>query len=133
MHIFETIPSQVAPINGFVSSILEKLSPLALDQSTIFNIKLVLYEAIVNAVKHGNKMDPRLSVQVEITSDENQLTIQVTDQGKGFDYQKIPDPVKTENLEKLSGRGIFLIKNVMDKLEFANEGRTIKMTKFLKQ
>ena len=72
-----------------------------------------------------------LKVQVDIPKEDGRLTIRVTDQGKGFDFKDIPDPITPENLEKLNGRGLFLIQNAMDGVEFADGGRTIKMMKFL--
>mgnify|MGYP001367723868 CR=1 FL=1 len=131
MHISETIPSQLKLIPLLISSVVEKLCQLPLDKETISGVKLVLQEALINAVKHGNKMNSGLLVQVDIVFKPEQLTIQVTDQGEGYDYKNIPDPTEPQNLEKLKGRGIFLIKHAMDKVEFENKGRTIIMIKYL--
>ena len=131
MRITETMPSQLKLIDDFVSSLLARLFSSPSEKNTVFNIKLALHEALINAVKHGNKMNGDLSVRVDITKEDGQLTIQVTDQGEGFDFKNIPDPITPENLEKLNGRGIFLIQNAMDRVEFAGNGRMIKMTKFL--
>ncbi|MBF0489303.1 MAG: ATP-binding protein [Candidatus Omnitrophica bacterium] len=132
MRISESMPSRVERVDEFVSSLLTRISPWSSDKKTIFNIQLALHEALVNAVKHGNQMNDGLSVLVDISKENNQLTMQVTDQGEGFDHTLIPDPITPENLEKLNGRGIFLIQNAMDKVEFSDQGRTIKMIKFLK-
>ena len=131
MRISDSMLSQLDLIDDFVASLLLKILKMNVDKSSLFNIKLALHEAIINAVKHGNQSRPDLSVQVDITREENQLTIQVTDHGEGFDYQNLPDPITTENLEKLNGRGLFLIQNAMDRVEFSGQGRTIKMFKFL--
>ena len=133
MKISETIPSQLELVPDFISSLVEKLYHLPLDEYTVFNIKLALQEAVINAVEHGNKMQSDLLIQVDIATDNQRLIIQVTDQGKGFDYKTIPNPTKPENIEKLRGRGIFLIQHVMNKIEFANKGRTIRMIKYLKK
>lgn len=132
MHILETIPSRLELLDGFVAGTIDRISPLTREPDDVFHVKLALHEAIVNAVKHGNKMDPDLSVRVDIDADSERVMIRVTDQGQGFDYKKIPDPITPENLEKLNGRGIFLMQNAMDKVEFADGGRTIQMVKFLK-
>jgi serine/threonine-protein kinase RsbW len=124
--------SQVEFIDDFIDSLLERIFQTPKQHNSVFNIKLALHEAIINAVKHGNKMKQHLNVQVEIIKEDGQLTIQVTDQGEGFDFKKIPDPITPENLEKLNGRGIFLIQNAMDRVEFTDQGRTIKMMKLLK-
>lgn len=131
MRISETMPSQLELIDGFIFSLLTRISQSSFEQKVIFNIKLALHEALINAVKHGNRMEKDLSVRVHITKEDGLLTMQVTDQGKGFDFKNIPDPITPENLEKLNGRGIFLIQNAMDRVEFADQGRTIKMIKFL--
>lgn len=132
MRISKTIPSQLEAIPGVVTSVVEKLGQLALDKETISQVQLALQEAVVNAVKHGNKMDPGLVVRIEIELEPKQLIIQVADQGQGYDYKNIPSPIEPQNLEKLKGRGIFLIKHLMDKVEFLNQGSTIKMIKCLK-
>jgi len=131
VRISETMPSQLELIDGFIFSLLTRISQSSFEQKVIFNIKLALHEALINAVKHGNRMEKDLSVRVHITKEDGLLTMQVTDQGKGFDFKNIPDPITPENLEKLNGRGIFLIQNAMDRVEFADQGRTIKMIKFL--
>ncbi|MBF0384308.1 MAG: ATP-binding protein [Candidatus Omnitrophica bacterium] len=131
MNISKTIPSKTELINELLSSVLAKLSDIGLDPGAIFNIKLALYEAMVNAVKHGNKLNPDLKVKLEINIQNGNLIMQVSDEGTGFDYKNIPNPLTSKNLERLSGRGIFLIEKIMDKFEFMNEGRTIKMVKFL--
>jgi len=125
------MPSQLELVDGFVASLLIRIPQLNEDKDTLFNIKLALHEAIINAVKHGNKMNPNLPVQVDIKKDEGQVVIQVKDQGDGFDYKNLPDPITPENLEKLNGRGLFLIQNAMDRVEYADGGRIIKMVKFL--
>ena len=131
MRILEMMPSQLELVDGFVSSLLKRIPQLNEDKDTLFNIKLALHEAIINAVKHGNKMNRNLPVQVDIKKDEGQIIIQVKDQGDGFDYKNLPDPITPENLEKLNGRGLFLIQNAMDRVEYADGGRIIKMVKFL--
>lgn len=131
MRISETMPSQLTLMDDFIAALLARIFPSPDDQNTVFSAKLALHEAVINAVKHGNKNQEHLSVRVDIQREENRLTMQVTDQGSGFDYQKIPDPILPENLEKLNGRGIFLIQNTMDRVEFSDNGRTIKMMKLL--
>ena len=131
MRISESMPSKLELIDDFVSELLVRMFKSNVDKNSLFNIKLALHEAIINAVKHGNKLNENLRVQVEIKKEENQLIIRVKDQGDGFDYKNIPDPITPENLEKLNGRGLFLIQNAMDRVEYGDSGRVIKMMKFL--
>ncbi len=133
MRITESIPSRLEIIPDFISNIIERLLFLPLDEDVIFTVKLCLHEAVINAVEHGNKLDSRLTVRMEIVFDKNQLMIEVTDQGEGFDYKKIPNPTTPENLWKAEGRGVFLIRNLMNKVSFHNKGRTIRMVKILKK
>lgn len=131
MLISKTIPSRLEAIPEVVTCVVGKLIDLALAKEIISAVRLSLQEAMVNAVKHGNKLDPGLVVRVEIEVEPKQLIIQVCDQGEGYDYKNIPSPVEPQNLEKLKGRGIYLIKHLMDKVEFLNEGSTIRMIRRL--
>jgi len=133
MIISEKLPSRLEIIPEFIQTFMEKIKHLLLEEGDIFNIKLSLEEALVNAIKHGNKLHPNLSVEVNIEIQDDRLMIEVVDQGEGFDFKSIPDPTNEENLKKLSGRGIFLIRKLMDKVDFFDCGRRIKMIKFLKK
>lgn len=93
------------------------------------NVYLALNEALANAVRHGNKEDPRKAIQVKVLLDASRLEIEVTDEGEGFDPGELPDPTDAENLFKASGRGVFLMRCYMDEVEYANEGRTVRLVK----
>ncbi|MBN2119735.1 MAG: ATP-binding protein [Candidatus Omnitrophica bacterium] len=129
MNISEKVPSRLEIIPEFISSLAEKIKPLGISSEQFFNIRLSLEEALVNAIKYGNKMDPQLFVDVVVESQGDKLIIIVKDKGQGFDFDNVLDPTKVENLEKTSGRGIFLIKNLMDEVEFSDGGSQIKMVK----
>lgn len=89
------------------------------------NILVAVTEAVNNAIQHGNKLDPGKKVDVEFTAGDKTITFSVHDQGDGFDYNTLPDPTNPENLEKPSGRGVFLMRHLADKVEFADSGRTV--------
>lgn len=91
------------------------------------NILISTLEAVNNAIAHGNAHDPTKTVEVKAVKGEKFLTVSVKDQGRGFDYSKLPDPTLPENIEAISGRGIFLINNLADKVEFADNGSLIIM------
>ncbi len=133
MQIFHKIPSRLEMIPDFLAGIIEEIKKLNIAEADLFEIKLALEEALVNAIKHGNKFNPELSVEVKIKADANLLSICVTDQGEGFDFKNIPDPTKSDNLHKLSGRGILLIRSHMDDVEFSDSGRKITMIKLFKK
>lgn len=132
MIIAEKLPSRLETIPEFIASFLEKIKPFHVSDNDIFDIRISLEEALVNAIKHGNQLNAALSVDVSIEIIPARVTITVKNQGKGFDYAKIPNPTKDDNLQKLSGRGVFLIKSLMDAVEFFDCGRGIKMVKFFK-
>ncbi|MDD5195955.1 MAG: ATP-binding protein [Candidatus Omnitrophica bacterium] len=132
MIITQALPSRLEKIPEFMAFFLERTRNSTFREEDIFDIRISLEEALVNAIKHGNKFNAALSVDISIEIVADRVTITVKDQGKGFDYTTIPDPTKDANLVKLSGRGVFLIKSLMDKVEFFDCGRTIKMVKFLK-
>ncbi len=82
------------------------------------DIGLAMREGAVNAMKHGNGLDPRLPIDVEITGSVERVTIVVRDRGHGFDPQAVPDPTQPENILKSSGRGLFLIRTLVDEVRF---------------
>jgi len=92
------------------------------------NIMVCATEAVNNSIHHGNKEDINKSIYLQIEYDDKNLVFNVKDEGSGFDYDNIPDPTLPENLEKLSGRGVFLIKNLADDVEFLNNGSEIKFS-----
>jgi serine/threonine-protein kinase RsbW len=93
-------------------------------------IDLALREAIINAVKHGNRQSRRKRVLVECYRRGNAgLVLVVRDQGKGFDPDSVPDPLLAENLLRETGRGLLLIRHFMDEVSFHRGGREIRMVK----
>ena len=92
---------------------------------------MVVCEAVVNVVLHGNAYDPAKKVELEFERTTDDLVITIRDEGKGLDMAKIPDPLAPENLLKTSGRGIFLIRSFMDdvKITPSQAGTEIKLIK----
>ncbi len=95
---------------------------------TRFRLRVVLAEAITNAIVFGAAEDPSRAVLVAATLTESAIHLQVSDEGPGFDPERIPDPVEPEALERPAGRGLFLIRNLADSVAFNPEGNTIWMT-----
>ncbi len=103
------------------------------DEDTRSGISMAVREAMINAVLHGNAYDPAKSVNLTFEQNGPELIITVTDQGKGLDPEKVPDPLAPENLMKQSGRGIFLMRAFMDEVRFRklNPGTEITLIKRL--
>jgi len=90
-------------------------------------IMLTLSEAVTNAIVHGNKEEPDKKVVIVGQLSNNTLTLSVKDEGKGFDPDDLPDPLKEENLLNVGGRGVYLIEEYVDRLEFQEDGTKLKM------
>jgi serine/threonine-protein kinase RsbW len=107
--------------------ILQAVVANGFNHQSAWAVNLALEEALANAIKHGNRHDPAKSVHIEWTVTPRRIEIVIEDQGGGFDRIHVPDPRKQENLEKCSGRGIFLIESYMNKVEWTNGGRRVRM------
>jgi serine/threonine-protein kinase RsbW len=86
---------------------------------------IAVTEAVNNAIHHGNQDDPEKFVRIGFESDENMLTFSIRDEGPGFDYTNLPDPTDPANLDKISGRGVFLMTQLSDSIRFEDNGRQV--------
>ncbi len=121
------IPSDLSNI-VLVELLIEKIgAELHLKEENIANLFVALTEAVKNAIVFGNKNDINQNVTIDLEYSTQQLIAKISDNGNGFDYTSLPDPTAPENIEKMSGRGLFLIKNLADEVEFSNNGSTIKL------
>ena len=122
-----------------VQVLSDRLSSIAgLDEDTTHWVSVAVRESVINAVKHGNREDRSKHVTVEFTLaprlEPKKFTVEVLDEGEGFDYEEVDDPLAPENLMKSSGRGIFFMRNFMDDVTIARRpegGMDVRMTKKL--
>ena len=124
------VASKPSAITGVCESILSKLLSNSFTQDDIFAVHLALQEAFINAVKHGNKMDPHKKIRIDYVVSTKKVEISMTDEGDGFDPDTVPDPRCGENLYKACGRGLFLIRSYMDVVEFDKPGNSMHMIKY---
>ena len=117
-------PKNVERVEPFVESLTGtyQISP-----DKYGNILISLTEAVTNAIKHGNQYDKKKSVSVLCKKSKCSLAFIVSDEGTGFDYDSLPDPTAPENLLKLGGRGVFLIRQLSDSVKFLNNGSTVEI------
>jgi serine/threonine-protein kinase RsbW len=127
-HSF-TIPSDFTACNDIQLRIMEDVEQNGFDSESIFAIRIALEEALVNAVRHGNRLDPRKKVHVEAEVTRGRAEIVVEDEGPGFDRGTVPDPTADENLCRPSGRGILLIESYMSDVSWERGGRRLRMVK----
>lgn len=88
---------------------------------------LSVVEAMNNAIVHGNNFDPNKKVTVHYVIEDNQVEYTISNEGEEFDPDSLPDPTAPENLEKESGRGIFVMRMMADEVEYSNGGRTVTL------
>ena len=127
-----TIASKIENLRVIEKVVDEVASSFKIADDIYGNVMVAALEAVNNAIVHGNKMDEKKFVNVKILLVGNELHIIVKDQGKGFDYQHIPDPTATENIENISGRGVFLMTKLSDKLIFEDNGSKAELVFNLK-
>jgi len=124
------IPATPAGIQTVSEGVMQLLQRKQWSEDEIIKIDLALQEALANGIRHGCKGDPSKSVQCTVTCDENgELMIVVRDPGPGFDHTTVANPLDRENMLKPSGRGVFLINQLMDQVAFADGGREVQMRK----
>ena len=111
------------------TDILDQCEKNRFNEDDIFAIKLALEEALVNAVKHGNKMDPAKMVRVQYHVTKLRVDIVIEDQGPGFNPASIPNPTDDTRLEMCSGRGIHLMRAFMSSVVYNPRGNMVTLTK----
>jgi serine/threonine-protein kinase RsbW len=121
-------PAAIAAVTDTIS---DKLAQLHVPEDKRMEIVLALQEALANAVVHGCKNDSAKEVGVRLESySSGRILITVTDPGQGFQPEGLSDPNRPENLHSNSGRGVYLIRQLMDEVSFENDGSQIRMWKY---
>tara|TARA_Y100000816_G_scaffold89389_1_gene61631 strand:+ start:2303 stop:2692 length:390 start_codon:yes stop_codon:yes gene_type:complete len=119
-----SIKENVAVVESFIENAGEKIK---IKESVYGNVLVSVTEAVNNAIVHGNKEDKEKKVKIKLKENKKSIRFVVEDEGGGFDHKNLPDPTSPENLDKIKGRGIFLIKNLADKAKFKDGGRVVDM------
>jgi len=123
------LPSDLTLMNSVLEYLLDRVDKLGLVKVEQSNLFVALDEAFVNAVKHGNRNDPGKLLRVTAELSAREAIFTVEDEGEGFDVHEIPDPTDPANLFKSSGRGVLLIYNIMDEVEYSRGGAKLRMVK----
>lgn len=122
------IESKVENLRIVENAIDETTTLIGISQDNYGKIMVSAMEAVNNAILHGNRSVAEKIVDIEMTYKINDLQIKVTDEGPGFSPEKVPDPTTPENIEMLSGRGIYLMSHLADKIEYNKKGNSVTMT-----
>ena len=123
------IPSSMDFVHLLDAVITEILQQTGVDRDATDQVNLAVIEAGTNAIKHGNREDPRKRTYFDFMMYPEELVVIVRDEGEGFDATIIEDPLNPENLLNSSGRGLFLMEACMDSINFSQNGTVVTMTK----
>lgn len=123
-----TIPADIGEISPVVEGVMAIVKKMGCAEGRDFQVETALREALANAIVHGAQRDPSKKVQFCVSCDENRgMLIVVRDPGPGFDPERIPTPVKGQELFSTHGRGIYLINQLVDEVRFEKGGTEIHM------
>jgi serine/threonine-protein kinase RsbW len=128
-HCEHHIPSKTGAGRRILNEILKQLEKHHWQEHDIFGVHLAIEEALVNAIKHGNRLDQHKRVHVVCHVAPDRVRVEITDEGQGFDFTQVPDPTDPSNLESPCGRGIMLMKSFMNRVEFDESGSRVVMEK----
>lgn len=123
------IPSDTAAGHSVQERIVNRMEQLDFPPRDVFGVRLALEEALVNAIKHGNRMDKDKHVEVFCQIHDQKIHIEIEDQGAGFKPEEIPDPTSDENLERPGGRGLLLMRSFMNLVEYNDRGNKVILEK----
>ncbi len=124
-----SVASDLAEVRRLQDQIEQDLQANRFGEGDQFAVKLAVEEALVNAIKHGNQLDPAKRVRVQYKVDDDKFSIQITDEGPGFNPEDLPDPTAEDFLERPCGRGVLLIKSFMTSVDFLGRGNELVMRK----
>jgi serine/threonine-protein kinase RsbW len=119
-----SLAESIVEVEQFVDGLKDKLQ---ISDNLYGNLLISLTEAVNNAIIHGNGLNAEKKVKVFCKRENDMVSFIVSDEGNGFDYNNLPDPTDPNNIEKLTGRGVFLMKQLSDQLIFSNGGNTVEM------
>ncbi len=121
------LPSKAESLSRIESLIEELCQKCCINEDSYGNMLVALTEAVNNAITHGNKYNPKKKVNLDFKTNGKEISFIVKDEGNGFDYNHVPDPTLPENINKLNGRGVFLMKTLADEIKFEENGSSVRL------
>jgi len=125
------VPSDLEYVGPAVELIADQFRgglPLLSPRRVRFNLRTALAEALANAIAYGNHQDPRRLVRVRVEVTRDAVHVHVTDEGGGFDPAAVPDPTRPERLEREDGRGLYVLRRLVDHVAFNDKGNSVCLT-----
>jgi serine/threonine-protein kinase RsbW len=126
----KVLPTALEAIRPATAEVIERMAALGYNEDERFAVRLAAEESLVNAMKHGNRMDAAKTVRLCYRVGARRVEMGVRDEGEGFDSAAVPDPTADENLHKPCGRGIMLMRCYMDEVSYGGQGREVLMIKY---
>jgi serine/threonine-protein kinase RsbW len=124
-HILPSTIDTLAKVEQIIEDIRSEHS---IPEEIYGNILVSISEAVNNAIKHGNKFSPDKEIDFSFDVSDKEYLFSIKDEGTGFDFTNTPDPTHPDNIDKLDGRGIFIMQNLSDKIDYEEEGRIVKIS-----
>lgn len=121
------LPNDLSAIESAVEHVVSCLNGHADPRKLSLNLRVGLTEALSNAMLYGNRQDPHKRVRVEISRAPHRITVRVTDEGPGFDPACVPDPTQPVNRRRPCGRGVFLMRKLMDEVHYNEQGNSVTL------
>lgn len=121
---FPALIENVRIVESFIDNARKEFN---INDNIYGNIMVAVTESVNNAIQHGNKNDNKKNVKISLSTQKNILRFVIQDEGKGFDHTNLPNPTDPENIEKPTGRGIFLMKRLSDEVIFNNGGNCVEL------
>jgi serine/threonine-protein kinase RsbW len=122
------LPNDLRVIEHAVEYVMQRCGPCqGRERKFRLNFRVGLTEALSNAMLYGNEEDPKKRVRLEVCLGDSQILARVTDEGDGFDPAEVPDPTTPANLVKSGGRGLFLMRQLMDEVYFNERGNSVTL------
>ena len=119
-----SLPENIRIVESFIDNAKDTYQ---ISDDLYGNIMVAITESVNNAILHGNQSDSKKMVDLSLELAEEKIIFTIVDQGPGFDFENLIDPTAPENLEKVGGRGIFLMKHLADEVNFEDEGRNVEL------
>ncbi len=122
-----SIPSCVTYVSKLEPLIRNLFDQVCCKEDHYGSVLIAVTEAVNNAIVHGNSEDVNKKVFININYEDGKIYFSIQDEGNGFDYENVPDPTAPDNIAKIRGRGVFLMKKLSDEIEFEKDGQLVKM------
>ena len=126
--VIPSITENIRIIESFIDNAKDKFK---LNDDIYGNIMIAVTESVNNAILHGNKNDRNKNVPLSLSLNNNVINFKIKDEGIGFNFHNLPDPTSPKNLDKPSGRGIFLMKHLSDEVNFSKNGSLVELSFYM--